>query len=185
MCRPKFVDATSTDWNCSRSMGVTASNTPSLVLYLLWPLSAMGTFTAPVKLPQALQVDQSICLHHFLLASFWMIPVTLDACVISPLVLALVTRLLRNFSRKYRLFVWSKLMLCLQTKNSVIFVWCNLPVVLHAAIPSLMKKVAGVPSFACKIGLHPSQYPPSMNPYSYIWRPLDIVALVLMTILLS
>ncbi len=65
------------------------------------------------------------------------------------------------------------------------FVWCDLPGVLHAAILTLMKKVAGVPSFACKIGLHPSQQPPSMNPYSYIWKPLNIVALVLMTILLS
>jgi hypothetical protein len=83
-----------------------ASNKPSLVLYLLWPPSAVGTFTATVRLPRALQVDRLICLHRFLLVFFWMIPVTLDAHVISPLVLALVTRL--NLSCRYGLFSWKK-----------------------------------------------------------------------------
>jgi hypothetical protein len=53
-----------------KKYGVTPSNMPALVLYLLWPPLAMGTFTATIRLPRALRVDQLICLHHFLLASF-------------------------------------------------------------------------------------------------------------------
>ncbi len=76
-------------------------------------------------------------------------------------------------------------MLCLQMKNLFLIHQCDLPGVLRAAVLTVTKKVAGVPSPACKIGLHPSQQPLVVNPYSNIWRPLDVVALVLMTILLS
>jgi hypothetical protein len=100
-------------------MGLTASNTLSLVLYLMCLPPAVDTFTAPVSLPRILRVDLLIRLHRFLLPSFWIIPVTLEVWTTSPFIFSLVTRLLRNLERKYGMFHSSNSMLCLHMKTLV------------------------------------------------------------------
>ncbi len=97
---PWWQLATSPDWNCCTSVALAASNTPSFVLNSSNPPSVVSILTRTVRLPRACRVDGLIRCHHLRIASFCIIPVTLDARRVSPCFFAVLTSCFRNRSLK-------------------------------------------------------------------------------------
>jgi hypothetical protein len=115
---PQWHCATSSNWNHSRSMGVTALNMPFLGLVFFVAPIGRGYFHCHS------QAATSFMGRPINLSPLFSACILLDdpcnlgcACIITSC-LSLGHQALEDLC-KYRLFAWSSLMLCLYTKNSV------------------------------------------------------------------